>query len=147
MKKFVCLTFILLLLCGFCLLVQNKAYNSVIVIVDQIKLKHGHILRKGDFAQLVVDKCTEEGMFIRTKNDSGLVYMKNVTDVVFLVKDIKVKEIESGQEVLIKKNTPLILKEIDKKKCKFTLNNKEYIVKANQVSFFNKDFYNSIIKK
>lgn len=146
MKK--CFTIItLFILCYHSFAMQKKYYNSVVVITGQLKLSHGQILKRGDYAQLILDKCTEEGMFIKVKNDSDLVYMKDVENVVFPNMGVEVKDLLSGKVMLLKRNTPLILMEINKKICRVSFNGNEFIIKKHLISFSNREFYNSILEK
>lgn len=125
---------------------SEQNYNSVIVTAAKVILDNGQELKKGNYAQMVINKSTEEGIFIRTKIDSGLVYYKDVTDVVFPIKDIKIKDINTKQICHIEKNTPLIL--IDSKKGHFivALKNYRFEIDEKLLKFSEKKFFDSILK-
>lgn len=140
----VCLS--LFFIWGFSPQKSEQNYNSVIVVAEKVILSHHHELKKGSYAQMIINKCTEEGIFIRTKTDSGLVYYKDVTDVVFPIKDVKTKDINTKQICHIKRNTPLIL--IDNKKNHFIVALKDYRFEIDEklLKFSNKEFFDSIIR-
>jgi hypothetical protein len=138
---------VLLILLGSILFAQlNQRYNSIVSISDKIVLQHRTILKKGNYAQMVINKCTEEGIFIRTKSDSGLVYFKDIADLVFPIKDIEVTSIERNEKLLIKKNTPLVLLESKSKYLLVSYCNSRFKIQSSLVSFSNKEFFDSIIK-
>ena len=64
---------------------QNKSYYRVgMVNTDSLKLSDKSILFKGQFVQIIQDKSTEEGTFIKVKTDSGKVYHKYISTVCWL---------------------------------------------------------------
>lgn len=125
---------------------EQKFYNTIIITAENVVLDHGQTLLKGEYVQAVIEKSSEEGRFIRTRKDSGLVYYKDIADIVFLKDDIEVKDIKSNKPMKLTKNTPLILLNLKKGTYLVEYNDKKFNVKSKLLYFHNKDFYNSILK-
>ena len=147
MKQFVCLVLLIGLLFlskDYCQKVKEDV--TEIVIVDELPLDHGQTLKKGDYAQLVMSKSTEEGMFIRTKKDSSLVYYQYVTDVVFVITDMISKDLATNKEIKITKGTPLISNNIKSGYSYVKLGQYSFKINSKKITVHNPEFYKSIYK-
>lgn len=120
-------------------------YRSGIVEVDTLKLSDKTLLFKGDFVQIILNKTTEEGTYIKVKNDSGYVYYKTVATLCWPYKNIEVNIINSSELVKLKRTDWLIFEDAMKESVVVRLHNKRIRLKESNIYFDNKEFFRRII--
>ena len=145
MKKITIIAFIMLMLPISTFCQKKKDDVTVIVVTDEITLDHGQTLKKGEYAQLVANKSTSEGMFVRTKKDSSLVYESDVAFVAFSIKDMDFVDLNTNKTIKISKSFPMILEHLKNGLCFLKYNDFNFKVKESLITLHNKTFYKSIV--
>ena len=119
---------------------QNQSYYRVgFVNIDSLVLSNRNILLKGQLVQIIQDKSTEEGTFIKVKNDSDKVYYKYISTICWLKQG---KTINSINDTDL-----LILNRVQAGKVIVnTISGKEFIFNEGDIVYDNQKVYNDIIK-
>lgn len=121
-------------------------YQAGVVREDSIPLEHGEMLRKGDTVQVVAEKCTEEGVYVRTKHDSDAVYYTHIATLCWLKKDSKGTDLKTGQVVQLLKNKSFIFEGLEDGYIIISEKERMFQVVDSLIVFDNKEFFEKITK-
>ena len=124
---------------------DKRYYRSGIVVIDTLPLSGGTTLYKGDFVQIVLEKCTEEGTYIKTKSDSEKVYFMYVEVLCWLKNDMTVRDLISGEWVTLNKDNWLIFETVEDGIYVLGSNGRKFLIHEHDTFFDNKEFFDSII--
>jgi hypothetical protein len=123
---------------------QQKYYRSAIVIADSLRLDNNEVLKKGTIVQIVSNKNTEEGFFIRTKKDSALVYYKDITPICWLKSNVTINI--NNKSIELKNDSWYLFDSVENSYCYIVRNGNKYKVKISDIFFDKKRFYDDLIK-
>ena len=123
---------------------ENNYYRSGIITEESIRLDNDYILMKNEYVQIKLNKSTEEGIFVVTKNDSGSIYYQYVKVLCWLKKEKKIKE--KDKTIVLKSNEPLITEDHEGDKIIVKYKDSLIVLFYNEIYYDNKFFFKRIIE-
>ncbi|EQB62833.1 MAG: hypothetical protein RBG1_1C00001G0412 [candidate division Zixibacteria bacterium RBG-1] len=139
------------LLVLFCVLLFQKCQNqkqtsrvyhrSGVIAVDSVILLNGGVLLKGDTVQIVTEKSTEEGTYVRTKMDSGPVYDDYIVTLCWLKDKSEGIELRTGQIITLLKDHPYVFDRVEDGYYYVSDNERRIKVSKELIVFDNREFF------